>query len=99
MEKEKEEVLIVIYYLQKMVEIGFISQGPFTITEKGFDLAHDLVKDGTKLTKEKMEFILSLPQFKVPADQVKAFTALVYDMQEIGYEKILEKVNQTNPGE
>ena len=99
MEKEKEEVLIVIYYLQKMVEIGFISQGPFTITEKGFDMAYDLVKDGTKMTKEKMEYILSLPQFKIPADQLKAFTALMYDMQEIGYEKILEKINKSEQGE
>lgn len=94
-----EKQMLVFYYLGKMVEGGLITNGAFQLTGKGFDFAYDLFKTGAKLTLVEMQECLMALGNSVPPDQLGALSSIMFEIQEDGYDKVMEKVNNLKKSE
>lgn len=84
-EKAKNDVLMVLFYVGKLVEGGFLSGGP-KVTADGFDLAMDLKEAGYLLEKERVMNICEVYEF----EPVDGFTTLIMEMQRIGLPAMIE---------
>ena len=82
-EELKEQALLFVYWCNKLREGGFLEGGP-VITEKGFDMAMDLVESGVKLKEDTA--IKCAEELNVDIRVVE----LIMDMQEMGYTEFVE---------
>ncbi len=82
-EELKEQALLFVYWCNKLREGGFLEGGP-VITEKGFDMAMDLVESGVKLEEDTA--IKCAEELNVDIRVVE----LIMDMQEMGYTEFVE---------
>jgi hypothetical protein len=78
-EQAKNDMLMVLFYVGKLVEGGFIAGGP-KVTVDGFDIAMDLKEAGYKLNKETVEKICEVYKF----EPIDGFTALILEVQKTG---------------
>jgi hypothetical protein len=53
------DVMVTIYRLSQLVELGIIDMPSFKITPKGFDIAYDLIEDGWIVSEVELAEILS----------------------------------------
>jgi hypothetical protein len=94
-EELKEQAILFIYWCNKLREGEFLEGGP-VITEKGFDIALDLIESGVKLTEENaLKCCKELDTDPVVID-------LIMEMQEIGYVeflKLYEKLEGMSEGD
>ena len=84
-EKAKNDVLMVLYYVGKLVEGGFIAGGP-KVTSTGFDMAMDLKEAGRILTEERVRDICEVYKF----EPISGFTALIMEVQRTGLPAMLK---------
>jgi|JI10StandDraft_1071094.scaffolds.fasta_scaffold00150_112 hypothetical protein len=82
-EELKEQALLFVYWCNKLREGGFLEGGTL-ITEKGFDMAMDLVESGVKL--EEKTAIKCAEELNVDVRVVD----LIMEMQDIGYTAFVE---------
>lgn len=85
-EKIKKNYLMVIFYLNKLTEGGFVSLGQFEITPKGFDMAMDLKETGHIVSKESIKNICDQI---IPHDADK-IACLVFGIQDMGLKAMLK---------
>lgn len=90
----KEQMMLTFYYLGKMVEGGLITNGAYQLTGKGFDVAYDLFKSGAKLSLVEMKSCLLALGNLVPPEQLDAMVLIMFEIQEKGYEKVMEEVKE-----
>ena len=83
-EQAKNDVLMVLFYIGKLVEGGFIAGGP-KVTMAGFDLAMDLKESGYTLTEESVMQICEVYNF----EPIDGFTALIMEVQKTGLPAML----------
>lgn len=87
-----ESLLLVIYYLHKMEEGGFVeSNEGVTLSEDGFDQAFDLIHKGAKISKDIMKEHLSIKEFNIPPNQLDGFILIMSEIQEKGLTQVLEE--------
>jgi len=84
-DKAKNDILMVLFYIGKLVEGGFVADGP-KLTVDGFDIAMDLKESGWVLSKETVQTICEVYKFE-PLD---AFTDLIMNVQEMGLTAMTE---------
>ena len=89
--EKKDAMLLVFFYLGKMIEGGFITQPSdgVKLTEKGFDAAYDIYKSGAKLSK--VDIVGCLSQLKIKSEEIQMFCMIMWDMQEYGYEAVIKR--------
>lgn len=93
-EKDQNDVLMVLFYIGKLVEGGFIQGGP-KVTTTGFDMAMDLKESGYLLDKETVTNVCESLDL-VPLD---GFVLLIMTVQELGLPGMLEEYEKMNEDE
>lgn len=88
-EELKDQALLFVYWCNKLREGGFLEGGP-VITEKGFDMAMDLIESGVKLEEETA--IKCADELNVDVRVVD----LIMEMQDLGYTEFVELANKLN---
>lgn len=92
---EEKKVLLTMYYMGKLVEGGFVESGGPMLSVTGFDMAMDLVESGEKLDIDDVTFALEEMDM-VDKNSIAAFTILIMSAQDIGIEKMNEKLKNKN---
>lgn len=90
-EQDKNDVLMALFYIGKLVEGGFIAGGP-KVTMAGFDLAMDLKESGYVLDKDRVEKICDAFGF----EPIDGFVTLIMEVQAVGLPAMLEAANKLN---
>ena len=94
---QADKMLLVYYYIGKAAEAGLVQGSPNPITVKGFDRALDLIEGGLKLTKEDVLYMLRYGGasgiMTVPEDQREGFAFIILKIQDEGFAKVMEEVN------
>ena len=80
------DTLIVIYWLGKLEEGGFIKSNHAKVTTSGFDSAMSLIEEGWKVdTKEIIPSIIKVLNFKYEdRDEAEMLTYMILEIQEKG---------------
>ena len=96
MEAESKKIVLMYFYLGKAVEAGLIGQGARTLSEKGFDLAMELIESGEKLTKDEVLYMLKEDVIKAVPDQHEAIAFIIMKIQDDGYSAVVAEVERIN---
>ena len=80
----KEKMILVFYYIGKLVEAGLATSGPEKLTTSGFDMAMDLIKSGLTLDKPDIIEILSGADI-TSAEDAPIFADLILEIQDKGF--------------
>ena len=90
--ENSKKMLIVIFYIAKMQEIGLVEKnGKFDITEKGFDMALNIVESGFKLRKGDIFLCLRAKHLGIQECDVEMFSDIIFDIQEKGYQSVAKE--------
>lgn len=84
-EEAKNDVMMTMFYLNKLVEGGFVEGGP-RITMTGFDMAMDLKESGYIVAECDVRKICEVYKF----EPVDGFTLMIMDMQRLGLPAMLK---------
>ena len=91
MDKAKNDVLMVFFYIGKLVEGGFVADGP-KVTVTGFDIAMDLKEAGWVVGRETVQNTCEVYN----CHPVEGFTELIMRVQEKGLPAMIESANKRN---
>ena len=93
-EEARNDVMLTMFYLNKLVECGFVEGGP-RITMTGFDMAMDLKESGYVVAEQDVRKICEVYKF----EPVNSFTLMIMDMQRLGLPVMLKMAEELNKEE
>lgn len=93
MDATKADMLVLIYYINKLKEAELIKGGP-NVTGKGFDVVMDILDSGWKITLEEAEQMCIGGELGSSIQESKIIAAIVIELQTNGYQSIIDKVKK-----
>lgn len=90
MKVEHADVMLMIFYINKLKEAGFI-QGGADVTVKGFDLSMDLKEAGWRLSQKDIVDVIIGAEMTDTKEEALAMSMMVDELQEKGYEHMMKK--------
>jgi len=97
----EKKVLLIAFYLCKLVEFNILENSPYKITGKGFDMAYDVYKSGLKVDESEIVGILA----SLGVDDVMTLfqlTEIIVRIQDMGLDEFkadLDEFLKNNPEE
>lgn len=86
------DIILTTFYLNKLVEGGFISMDKNQLTVKGFDTSMDLIEAGWKLNVE--EAYTSIESLLISGENDRFIAEMIISCQEIGLDGMLKEMEK-----
>lgn len=93
MKETENKVLLVMYYIGKLVEFGFVERGGPRLTPDGFECAMCLLESGLQLDENDVSDVLRGMDVVRQEDHA-AFLLLIMSAQKMGVKRMLEMTAQ-----
>lgn len=90
---QHKQMAIVVYRLNQLAELGWITEPPIQVTPKGFDIIHELDKENIPLDMEAVMGCLGAIGGLSKTDTI-AMATLVLELHTIGIEKLKTNFEQ-----
>lgn len=90
------ENLLCVYYLNRLWELGLVTQGGYKVTPKGFEKALELLEIGFKVDEEGIwRFVYELThEDSIEESEKHLVFELIENLQNKGYERVKEEVEK-----